>query len=183
MKVFSCLYFCLLVAAGFAPGAGAVEAGKPAAAATQRFLTSTLTKSAPSIDGALNDEVWQKAAESSGFFRNTQGNPAAKSWLSHQIFHSATLLVTLLLTLKVVLGLVHAFQGGEGLGHFVSSEGLAIVGLLVALGGLFYFAQPRGEVHFNESNAIDVESMGLYWHFVDIVWIVIFTAVYLLEYI
>jgi len=25
--------------------------------------------------------------------------------------------------------------------------------------------------------------MGLYWHFVDIVWIVIFTAVYLLEYI
>ena len=31
--------------------------------------------------------------------------------------------------------------------------------------------------------AIDVESMGLYWHFVDIVWIVIFTAVYLLEYI
>jgi cytochrome o ubiquinol oxidase subunit 3 len=34
-----------------------------------------------------------------------------------------------------------------------------------------------------EKNAIDVESMGLYWHFVDIVWIVIFTAVYLLEYI
>ena len=32
-------------------------------------------------------------------------------------------------------------------------------------------------------DAIDVESMGLYWHFVDIVWIVIFTAVYLLEYI
>jgi cytochrome o ubiquinol oxidase subunit 3 len=25
--------------------------------------------------------------------------------------------------------------------------------------------------------------MGLYWHFVDIVWIVIFTAVYLLEYL
>jgi cytochrome o ubiquinol oxidase subunit 3 len=25
--------------------------------------------------------------------------------------------------------------------------------------------------------------MGLYWHFVDIVWIVIFTVVYLLEYI
>ena len=30
---------------------------------------------------------------------------------------------------------------------------------------------------------MDVEGMGLYWHFVDIVWIVIFTAVYLLEYI
>ena len=28
-----------------------------------------------------------------------------------------------------------------------------------------------------------VELVGLYWHFVDIVWIVIFTAVYLVEYI
>ncbi|MGF1529893.1 MAG: heme-copper oxidase subunit III [Puniceicoccaceae bacterium] len=32
-------------------------------------------------------------------------------------------------------------------------------------------------------NAVDVEVTGLYWHFVDIVWIVIFTAVYLLEYV
>ena len=31
--------------------------------------------------------------------------------------------------------------------------------------------------------AIDVEAAGLYWHFVDIVWIVIFTAVYLLEFL
>ncbi len=34
-----------------------------------------------------------------------------------------------------------------------------------------------------QAQAIDVETMGLYWHFVDIVWIVIFTAVYLLEYL
>ena len=32
-------------------------------------------------------------------------------------------------------------------------------------------------------HAVDVEVAGLYWHFVDIVWIVIFTAVYLLEYV
>ena len=30
--------------------------------------------------------------------------------------------------------------------------------------------------------AINVEVMGLYWHFVDIVWIIIFTFVYLLEF-
>ncbi len=36
---------------------------------------------------------------------------------------------------------------------------------------------------FDEHRAVDVEMMGLYWHFVDIVWIVIFTAVYLLEYV
>ena len=34
-----------------------------------------------------------------------------------------------------------------------------------------------------QKDSMDVEIMGLYWHFVDIVWIVIFTAVYLLEYI
>ena len=31
--------------------------------------------------------------------------------------------------------------------------------------------------------AIDIESMGLYWHFVDIVWIVIFTVIYLVEFV
>jgi heme/copper-type cytochrome/quinol oxidase subunit 3 len=29
-------------------------------------------------------------------------------------------------------------------------------------------------------NALRVELVGLYWHFVDIVWIVIFTVVYLI---
>ena len=31
-------------------------------------------------------------------------------------------------------------------------------------------------------HAIDVECCGLYWHFVDIVWIIIFPVVYLMEY-
>ena len=34
-----------------------------------------------------------------------------------------------------------------------------------------------------KERSLDVEIAGLYWHFVDIVWIIIFTAVYLLEYI
>jgi heme/copper-type cytochrome/quinol oxidase subunit 3 len=33
------------------------------------------------------------------------------------------------------------------------------------------------------ARALDVEIAGLYWHFVDIVWIAIFTVVYLLEYV
>jgi heme/copper-type cytochrome/quinol oxidase subunit 3 len=33
-----------------------------------------------------------------------------------------------------------------------------------------------------QEHALDVEIAGLYWHFVDIVWIVIFTLVYLLPY-
>jgi heme/copper-type cytochrome/quinol oxidase subunit 3 len=31
------------------------------------------------------------------------------------------------------------------------------------------------------ANAITVEIAGLYWHFVDVVWIVIFTVVYLIQ--
>jgi heme/copper-type cytochrome/quinol oxidase subunit 3 len=31
------------------------------------------------------------------------------------------------------------------------------------------------------ANAITVEITGLYWHFVDVIWIVIFTVVYLIQ--
>ncbi len=58
-------------------------------------------------------------------------------------------------------------------------------GTHVALGviwliGLFFFSFSR---RMNRKSAIDVEVAGLYWHFVDIVWIIIFTAVYLVEYL
>jgi len=33
-----------------------------------------------------------------------------------------------------------------------------------------------------QDNSLDVEIAGLYWHFVDIVWIIIFTLVYLVPY-
>ncbi|MDQ8207809.1 cytochrome c oxidase subunit 3 [Coraliomargarita sp. SDUM461003] len=45
-----------------------------------------------------------------------------------------------------------------------------------------YFYSHTGKMDAHES-AVDVEIAGLYWHFVDIVWIVIFTAVYLIEFI
>ena len=32
------------------------------------------------------------------------------------------------------------------------------------------------------ADAMDIECCGLYWHFVDIVWIIIFPVVYLMEY-
>jgi len=34
--------------------------------------------------------------------------------------------------------------------------------------------------NLNSENAIDLEIAGLYWHFVDIVWIVIFALLYLI---
>ncbi len=45
---------------------------------------------------------------------------------------------------------------------------------------LFYSYSGKMEAH---ESAVDVEVAGLYWHFVDIVWIIIFTAIYLIEFI
>ena len=40
------------------------------------------------------------------------------------------------------------------------------------------FSSYKGKI--NQNNSIQVEIAGLYWHFVDIVWIVIFGVVYLI---
>lgn len=49
---------------------------------------------------------------------------------------------------------------------------IGVVWLLILLYGHF-----KGTLR--SDNALDLEIAGLYWHFVDIVWIVIFTVVYL----
>lgn len=54
-----------------------------------------------------------------------------------------------------------------------------LIGIIWLLSLYFYSFTGR----LTHKQAIDVESAGLYWHFVDIVWIVIFTVVYLLEYV
>jgi len=46
---------------------------------------------------------------------------------------------------------------------------LSLVGISARRGGL------------SESRGLNLELVGLYWHFVDIIWIVIFTVVYLLS--
>ncbi len=53
--------------------------------------------------------------------------------------------------------------------------GLGVLWLLALL-----FVSLRGGL--KKENAMTLEIAGLYWHFVDIVWIVIFTLVYLLPY-
>ena len=107
-------------------------------------------------------------------------------WLT-TLLHVVALVAAVLLSMKLVLSVVwglqaHGFSGAT-LAGVASAQWLVIVGALIAYSALRWFARPAGPVQFDQSNAVDVESMGLYWHFVDIVWIVIFTAVYLLEYL
>ena len=58
-----------------------------------------------------------------------------------------------------------------------------IHGAHVALGVLLLLATALMSFtgRLRQGEGMDVELIGLYWHFVDIVWIVIFTVVYLLQ--
>lgn len=100
------------------------------------------------------------------------------------------------LLVTVIMGLVFlGFQVYE-FTHFVNS-GLTLStnlfgttfyvltgthGVHVALGviwlALLYFTALRGDT--KRANPVNVEVAGLYWHFVDIVWIVVFAVVYLM---
>jgi len=100
------------------------------------------------------------------------------------------LLATALLGLVFIGGQVYEFTAfvEEGLTLSVSTFGSSFfvltgfhgahvtVGILMLLllGGMSYFGK------LDEGGARKVELVGLYWHFVDIVWIVIFTVVYLI---
>ena len=50
-----------------------------------------------------------------------------------------------------------------------------IVGLIWLIA--VWFASWRG--HYSKENSLGVELAGLYWHFVDLVWVLLFTIVYL----
>lgn len=53
------------------------------------------------------------------------------------------------------------------------------IGLIWLASWLVYSFSPK----FSHKHALDIEVTGLYWHFVDIVWVIIFPFVYILEYI
>lgn len=82
-----------------------------------------------------------------------------------------------------VPGLLEVIEG-ESLRAMLSHDAKPLLLGALACAALVWFARTSDPaVEFGEKNAIDVEAIGLYWHFVDIVWIIIFTAVYLLEYL
>jgi heme/copper-type cytochrome/quinol oxidase subunit 3 len=100
--------------------------------------------------------------------------------------------------LLVVVGLGLVFVGGQV--YEFTSFGMAGLNLGTNTGGTTFFVLTgfhgthvtlgivwllslfvlavQGKMHAGRS--LDVEIAGLYWHFVDIVWIIIFTVVYLI---
>jgi len=102
----------------------------------------------------------------------------------------AWLLVTAMLGGVFIGGQVYEFTSfyREGLGYTINPAASAFYtltgfhGVHVSLGILMlmslYVAAQQGKL--TQKNAETVEIVGLYWHFVDIVWIFIFTVIYLI---
>ena len=103
--------------------------------------------------------------------------------VGHLVMFAVTVVLSMYSVYHLVYALLeHGFSGAT-IGGFLGERYLAVAGTLAGIAVLNWLGRARGPVEFDERHAVDVESMGLYWHFVDIVWIVIFTAVYLLEYV
>jgi cytochrome o ubiquinol oxidase subunit 3 len=107
---------------------------------------------------------------------------ADRRWFARSLLHILGFIAAIGLSMYLVLDFVHMAQA-SALSGFLRHDALAIAGAIVSYVALNLLSRTHSPVDFGEANAIDVESMGLYWHFVDIVWIIIFTVVYLLEYI
>ncbi|MFT4901818.1 MAG: heme/copper-type cytochrome/quinol oxidase subunit 3 [Lentimonas sp.] len=84
--------------------------------------------------------------------------------------------------------LLHEYELGLGTNIFSSTfylltgtHGVHVCLGLVWLLSWFFYSFKKG-LNLKEA-AEDVESVSLYWHFVELVWVVIFTLVYLIEFI
>ena len=81
------------------------------------------------------------------------------------------------LTLSTYQGEPHVF--GSTFYVLTGTHGTHVaIGVFWLLGWLVYSFTGR----MSTADAMDIECCGLYWHFVDIVWIIIFPVVYLMEY-
>jgi len=117
-------------------------------------------------------------------FKSAAPDSGGVAELLRTVAHVGALCAVMALTFIVLVPAgIDLAKGALPLGQFVGTHAAALAGLAAAGALCVWFARGQGAVEFGEPNAIDVEAVGLYWHFVDIVWIIIFTAVYLLEYL
>lgn len=79
--------------------------------------------------------------------------------------------------LAITLGDINPDFGGFGMRFYAPTAfhgAHVLVGVLLGLQVMWL-----GRKGFYDHNSIGVEAFGLYWHFVDVVWIILFTLIYL----
>ncbi len=124
------------------------------------------------------------------YIRTFKPADAGRGWVARAIAQFAAIAIGTVAVMGMMLAVTHAgAEHGYTLGSIVQAlhhdlfTAICTVAFAISAAVVFALSRSSWAVEFGEANAIDVESMGLYWHFVDIVWIVIFTVVYLLEYL
>ncbi len=110
-----------------------------------------------------------------------------RPWVLRSLGHLVVFAAVAVASVTIVVSAAHAveehgFTAGA-LAHAGQHNLVLIAVALVGYAILYCLGRTRKAVDFSQANAIDIESLGLYWHFIDIVWIVIFTVVYLLEFL
>jgi len=121
-------------------------------------------------------------------FKPVDADSGRHAWLTSTFSHLLLFALAVVTWMYLILGVINEAIEAPHVttalftGYFSAHLILLIGGIVLAI-ALNLMGRTKGPVEFGEANAIDVEGAGLYWHFVDIVWIVIFTAVYLLEYL
>ena len=110
-----------------------------------------------------------------------------RPWVLRSLGHFLVFAVVVVTSIITLVSTAHAVEEhGFSLGTLAHAGHHNVLPLSIALVGyaiLYWLGRTCKAVDFGETNAIDIESLGLYWHFIDIVWIVIFTVVYLLEFL
>jgi cytochrome o ubiquinol oxidase subunit 3 len=125
------------------------------------------------------------------YIRTFKPVDASRAWVARGLAQFAAFAIATVAVMVMMLEVTHAgaehgytnFNALAGALFHTPFAAISTTAFALSLGVLFLLGRSSWAVDFGEGNAIDVESMGLYWHFVDIVWIVIFTVVYLLEYL
>ena len=76
----------------------------------------------------------------------------------------------------------HGFTPASGLygSTFFTMTGFHGFHVLSGVVSMIYLTQKAFRGHYTKENHEGIEVIGLYWHFVDLVWIVLFTVVYLI---
>jgi cytochrome c oxidase subunit III len=66
-------------------------------------------------------------------------------------------------------------------GLYFIMTGVHFLHMVIGIALLLLFLRPAARGRFTAGNYLPVELMGLYWHFVDIVWIFLFPLLYLID--
>lgn len=103
-----------------------------------------------------------------------------RNWLLTTLLLGATFLSIQVFEYRALLHEGFAPSGSIFAGAFYTVTGFHGFHVFIGLSWLVWLVLQAVKGRFTAENHMRIEIFGLYWHFVDIVWIILFTVIYLL---